>query len=73
MLKLHLSRTIYYKSRNGFSGELYGESSMSIYDPDGREVMHTASRTPNTQEELKKIVDGMPAFIKTFERVTEDL
>ena len=56
--------TIRYKSENGYSGSLYGESSMSIYDPNGKEIMHTYHRTPNTLEELKNIVDGTPAFVR---------
>lgn len=57
-------KPIRYKSANGYSGSLYGVSSMTIYDPDGREIMHTGFRTPNTFEELKEIVDSMPEFIR---------
>lgn len=49
---------------NGYSGILYGESSMSIYDKDGHEVMHTGFRTPQTEEELYEVLETMPKFVK---------
>ena len=63
---------IEYTSENGYSGKLYGKSSMSIFDKDGKEVMHTGFRTPNTQEELKEVVDRFPTFIEALKRVTVD-
>lgn len=51
-----------YKSPNGYVGVLYGKSSMKIHDPNGRMVLHTGFRTPNTIEELKPVVDGFPEF-----------
>ena len=56
--------TIKYTSPNGYTGVLYGESSMIIYNPDGTESIHTGSRTPNTYEELVELVDNHPAFMK---------
>lgn len=55
---------IKYTSDNGYTGILYGESSMSIYNPEGREVMHTGFRNVNTMEELIAAVEGYPEFIK---------
>ena len=55
---------IEYTSLEGYRGVLYGKSSMSIYGPDGKEVLHTGSRTPNTLEELKEVVDKMQEFVK---------
>lgn len=55
---------ITYKSENGFSGMLYGRSSLVIMDPDGREVLHTGFRMANTLEELKGLVDSMPDFLR---------
>jgi len=60
---------IEYTSENGYSGKLYGESSMSIYNKDGKEVMHTGSRKPNTLEELKEAVDSFPAFMAMIEGI----
>lgn len=46
--------------QNGFSGVLYGESSMSIYDKDGHEVIHTGSRNINTEKELRDLLERLP-------------
>jgi hypothetical protein len=58
---------IEYKSPNGYTGVLYGKSSMIIYDADGKEVLHTGSRTPNTLEELKEVVEKMPKLMRELE------
>ena len=55
---------IRYTSENGYSGTLYGKSSLSIYDRKGREVLHTGSRAINTVEELKELVDNHPEFVR---------
>ena len=66
-----MSSRIKYRSPNGYTGVLYGKSSMAIYDPQGREVLHTGFRAVNTREELKALVDRQPEFEtmlkKTFE------
>lgn len=54
---------------NGYLGVLYGESSMSIYDKDGHEVLHTSSRTPQTEQDLYQILDGMPELLKALYEV----
>lgn len=46
-----------YQSSNGYKGMLYGESSMSIYGPDGARVFDTKFRNINTLEELQDFVD----------------
>lgn len=51
---------------NGYSGILYGESSMVIFDKDGHEVMHTGFRTPQTEEELYELLEGMPKFVEVM-------
>ena len=33
-----------YTSPNGYRGVLYGERSMAIFDPDGREVLNEENR-----------------------------
>ena len=63
---------IEYTSENGYTGKLYGELSMSIFDKDGKEVMHTGSRILNTPEELKEVVDGFPAFMEMLRRIPVD-
>lgn len=62
-----MSRTIRYTSPNGYSGVLYGKSSMSIYNPDGTESLHTGRRVINTYEELKERVDSYPEFAESLE------
>jgi hypothetical protein len=59
-----MRETEYYKSENGYSGALYGESTMSIYDRTGREVLHTGFRDINTEEELIEFVEHFPEFQK---------
>jgi hypothetical protein len=63
---------IKYKSENGYSGRLYGKSSMSIYNPQGEEVLHTGSRTPQTYGELKSLVDDYPDFERMLLRIPDD-
>lgn len=68
-----MKKEIVYTSTNGFSGRLYGESSLSIFKTDsGKEVLHTGSRNINTMEELKKEVEEFPAFLKILEETTKD-
>lgn len=49
---------------NGYMGILYGKSSMSIYDEEGHEILHTGSRNINTKEELYELLEGMPKFVE---------
>ena len=67
-----MNKTIEYTSPNGYSGKLYGKSSMSIYNPQWREVLHTGSRTPQTYEELKEVVDDYPDFERMLLRIPDD-
>ena len=62
-------KRIEYKSANGYSGVLYGKSSMIIRDPEGKEILHTGSRIPNTLYELMDIVDTIPKFMKIMEEM----
>lgn len=58
---------IEYKSPNGYTGVLYGKSSMIIYDADGKEVLHTGFIAPKTLEELKEFVEKMPKLMRELE------
>ncbi len=58
-----MTETIEYKSANGYSGMLFGKSSMLIFDPAGKESLHTGTRSINTFEELKEAVDTYPELI----------
>lgn len=51
-----------YTSPEGYTGQMYGESSFRIVDPYGKEVFHTYHRAFSTEEELKEQVDSFPAF-----------
>jgi hypothetical protein len=62
------AQIIKYTSENGYTGVMYGKSSFAIYDKDGKEVLHTGSRAFNTEEELKKQVDGFPEFLEMLKR-----
>ena len=57
---------------NGYSGILYGVSSMVIFDKDGHEVMHTGFRTPQTEEELYEVLETMPDFLKACNRIINE-
>lgn len=68
-----MTDTIKYTSDNGYTGVLYGESSLVIFNPDGTESMHTGSRNINTYEELVRIVDEHPRFIEALQKISWDL
>lgn len=55
-------RMMEYTSPEGYTGQLYGEKSYRIIDQYGKEVFHTGFTNIKTFEELKKNVDGFPAF-----------
>ena len=69
--------SIKYTSSNGFTGILYGESSMSIgkVQEDGSfdEYLHTGSRNGNSIEYLKEMVDGFPSFMEAMEELRTGL
>ena len=63
---------IEYKSeRNGYSGVLYGDSSVSIFDPQGNEVLHTGFRGIHSMEELKITVDKADKVLDMFRKTQE--
>ena len=51
---------------NGYSGILYGKSSLAIYDNHGIEVIHTGYRTINTEKELYDVLEKFPEIMKEF-------
>lgn len=61
-----------YTHPNGYSARLYGKSSMCICF-EGKEVMHTGSRSVNTEAEVMKLLDGYPAFRKMLESQLDKL
>ena len=65
-------KMIKYKSKNGYTGVLYGKSSFIVYGPDGKEFMHTGFRSGDTYEWLVERVEEMPKFREMLSRVKED-
>lgn len=63
-MRLRHNKTIKYTSKNGYTGVLYGRSSLAIYNKDGKEVLHTGFRTINTYEELVETVETFPEFFE---------
>ncbi len=57
-----MKENIKYTSDNGYTGVMYGKSSFAIFDKNGKEVLHTGSRSFNTYKELVKQVDTYPEF-----------
>lgn len=51
-----------YTSKNGYTGVMYGKSSLVILDINGKEVFHTGFRNCNTYEELIEQVDTFSEF-----------
>lgn len=72
-----IQTSIKYTSSNGFTGILYGESSMSIgkelADGTFHEYLHTGSRNGNSIEYLKEMVDGFPSFMEAMEELRTGL
>ena len=52
-----------YKSNNGYTGVLRPGRSFSIYNSNGREVLHTSSPAFTTYAELVKRVDNFPHWL----------
>lgn len=53
-----------YKSKNGYTGRIYGKSALSVYDENGVEVLHTYDRNIETLDELKELVEDIPNFLE---------
>ena len=65
-------KRITYTSENGYTGILYGHSSLAIINQEGREVMHTGSRNFHTYDELVDFVETFPEFYKMLMSVFEN-
>lgn len=61
---------IEYKSNNGYTGRMYGKSSLAIYETaSGKEVFHTGFRRCNDLKELQEQVDGFPEFLAALSKI----
>lgn len=49
-----------YRSDNGYTGVLRPRNSFSIYDSNGREVLHTSAPAFKSYDELVERVDNFP-------------
>ena len=61
---------IRYDSDNGYTGFLYGKSSMAIGKMEGDEfyeILHAGSRAGEGSEYLKEQVDTFPEFLSKLE------
>ena len=67
-----MNETIKYTSKNGFTGIMYGERSVSIFREDGKEVFHTGSRGFDTYDELVDFVEKYPEFYELFMSIDKD-
>lgn len=63
----------YFKHPNGYSCKLYGKSSLSVYDGNGKKVMHTGFRNVNTEAEAMELLEGMPKFQEMLAEHWEDV
>lgn len=61
-----------YRSDNGYTGVLNPHHRFSIYDSNGREVLHTASPAFRSYDELVKRVDNFPHIRDLLFDHTED-
>ena len=68
-----MSDFIEYRSTNGYTGRMYGKSSLSIYETaSGKEVFHTGFRKCNNLKDLRKQVEEFPKFLAAISRMKEE-
>lgn len=60
-----MSETRKYTHPNGYSAVLYGELSMVILHND-KEVMHTGSRSVNTEDEVMELLNNYPKMMNVL-------
>ena len=64
-----MSDFIEYKSNNGYTGRMYGKSSLAIYETaSGKEVFHTGFRRCNNLKEFRKQVEEFPRLLDAISR-----
>lgn len=65
-------QVIKVEHQNGYSGILYGEHSMSVYDSRGHEVLHTGRRTVHTKEDLYNLLSRITEFLEEASEKSDD-
>lgn len=64
-----MNKKIKYTSKNGYTGVMYGKSSLVILDRNGKEVFHTGFRNCNTYEELIELIEKVDTFLSKLEKI----
>ena len=67
-----MSKHIQVEHPNGYYGELYGKSSLSIFKGT-KEVFHTGFRSIETAEELYQVLEEYPKFEEMLIRAYEKM
>ena len=66
---------ISYVSTNGYKGILYGESSLKVFDRNGKEVLNARNTSYKNIGELKEFVDDFPnqreGLLKLYEELSK--
>lgn len=70
---LVIGNNIYYFSKNGYTGILYGKSSMIIVDENFNEKLHTGQHNIKTIDDLKSNIDNFPKLIEALERLCDNV
>lgn len=65
-----MGKHIQVEHPNGYYGELYGKSSLSIFKGT-REVFHTGFRSIETAEELYQVLEEYPQFEEMLMKALE--
>lgn len=62
------TKTIKYRSENGYVGYMYGNSHLNVKDAFDNDVIDISHRSCNTYAELKELVDCIPDFVEMLRR-----
>jgi len=60
------------KHPNGYIGILYGKSSYVVLDKDRKEILHTGSRSINTEKEVYEQLEKIPNLLEILKSIDLD-
>lgn len=60
------------KHPNGYIGILYGKSSYVVLDKDRKEILHTGSRSINTEKEVYEQLEKIPKLLEILKSIDLD-
>lgn len=60
------------KHPNGYSGMLFGESSLAVFDNRMHEILHTGDRNIETAEDLYDMLEDIPGFVEMMQKINFD-